>query len=110
MSSPQYPYPPQPPPPNYGPPPSSGNSNLVLALSAGAIVASLAANGYLMYQIHDMREDSAHNQEIVQNEIDTVKENSTVMTAAQRKHLDDLKEELDNRSRQLSQVTGRQPG
>jgi len=105
MSSPQYPYPPQPPPPNYGPPPSSGNSNLVLALLGGAIVASLAANGYLMYQVHDLREDSAHNQEIVQKEIDTVKENSTVMTAAQRKHLDDLKDELDARSRQLSQAS-----
>ena len=28
--------------------------------------------------------------------IDTIKENSTVMTATQRKHLDDLKEELDS--------------
>ena len=105
MSSPQYPYPPQPPPQHYGPPPpSSGSSNLVLALLGGAIVASLAANGYLMYQIHDMKAMSAHNQEIIQSEIDAVKENSTVMTAAQRKHLDDLKEELDTRSRQLSQA------
>lgn len=103
MSSPQYPYPP--PPPHYGPPPPSpGHSNLLMAIAAGAIVASLAANGYLMYQIHDMKAESAHNQEIIQNEIDTVKENSTVMTAAQRKHLEDLKEELDNRSRQLSQA------
>jgi chromosome segregation ATPase len=38
----------------------------------------------------------------MQNEIETLKENSTVMTATQRKHLDDLKEELDSRSRQLN--------
>jgi chromosome segregation ATPase len=40
----------------------------------------------------------------MQNEIDTLKENSTVMTEAQRKHLDDLKADLDTRSRELSQA------
>ena len=38
----------------------------------------------------------------MQNEIETLKENSTVMTATQRKHLEDLKEELDVKSRQAS--------
>jgi chromosome segregation ATPase len=40
----------------------------------------------------------------MQSEIDTIKENSTVMTATQRKHLDDLREELDTRSRQANQA------
>lgn len=101
MSSPQYPYPPQ--PPSYGPPPPSG-SNLKLALAAGAIVASLAANGFLFYQLREMRTETARNQETIQNEIDTIKENSTVMTTAQRKHVEDLREELENRSRQLNQA------
>jgi chromosome segregation ATPase len=101
MSSPQYPYPPQ--PPSYGPPPPAG-SNLKLALAAGAIVASLAANGFLFYQLREMRTESARNQETIQNEIDTIKENSTVMTASQRKHMEDLKEELENRSRQANQA------
>jgi chromosome segregation ATPase len=38
----------------------------------------------------------------MQGEIDTLKENSTAMTASQRKHLDELKDDLDTRSRQLS--------
>lgn len=101
MSSPQYPYPPQ--PPGYGPPPPQG-SNMKSALATGAIIASLAANGYLLYQVHDMRSEAAHTQEVVQNQIDTIKENSTVMTAAQKRHLDDLKEDLENRSRQLNQA------
>jgi chromosome segregation ATPase len=101
MSSPQYPYAPPPPPP-YDP--GSGGSNLKMALAAGAIVALFLASGYLFFQVRDLRAENAHNQEIIQNEIDTIKENSTVMTAAQRKHMDDLKEELDNRSRQLSQA------
>ncbi len=93
---PQYPYP--------APPPPSNNSNMMTALAAGAIIASLAASGFLLYQVHDLRMDTAKGREVMQNEIDTLKENSTVMTATQRKHLDDLKEELDVRSRQLNQA------
>jgi hypothetical protein len=93
---PQYPYPAPPPPP-------STNSNIKTALAAGAIIASLAANGFLLFQVHDLRLDTAKNREIMQSEIDTIKENSTVMTATQRKHLDDLREELDVRSRQAIQ-------
>ena len=106
MSSPQYPYAPHTPPP---PPPSyvlpqPPESNLKLALAAGAIVASLALNGFLLFQVHDLKTETGHNQEIMQNEIDTIKENSTVMTAAQRKHMEDLREELENKSRQFNQA------
>lgn len=95
MTPPQYPYPAPPPPP-------SSNSSLMTALAAGAIVASLAFNGFLLYEIHDLRLDTDKGRELMQNEIETLKENSTAMTATQRKHLDDLKEELDSRSRQLN--------
>src|SRR5947199_10410524 len=96
MSTPQYQYPPQ-------PAPTSG-SNLKTALATGAIIASLAANGFLLYQVHDLRNDSTHTRDVIQNEIDTLKENSTVMTTSQRKHMEELREELDNRSRQLNQA------
>jgi chromosome segregation ATPase len=97
MSSPQYPY--APPPPVH-----DSGANLKMALAAGAIIASLAANGFLLYQLHDLKSDTAHNQEIMQGEIDTIKETSSVMTTAQRKHMEDLREELENRSRQLNQA------
>jgi hypothetical protein len=96
MSAPQYPYPTLPPP--------APNSSLKTALAAGAIVASLAANGFLLWQVHDLRTDTSKGRDIMQSEIDTIKENSTVMTATQRKHLDDLRDELDTRSRQLNQA------
>jgi chromosome segregation ATPase len=98
MSSPQYPYAPPP------PPPQDNASRFRMALAAGAIIASLAANGFLLYQVHGLQTDSDKNREIMQNEIDTIKENSTVMTAAQRKHVEDLREELENRSRQFNQA------
>src|SRR5690242_6041318 len=101
MSSPQYTYVPPPPPPPQQP---DNRARLRIALASGAIIASLAANAFLLYQVHDLREDTAHNREIMQNEIDTIKESSTVMTAAQRKKVEDLREELENRARQSIQA------
>jgi chromosome segregation ATPase len=75
---------------------------MMTALAAGAIVASLAFNGFLLYEIHDLKTDTTKSNEIMQNEIETLKENSTVMTATQRKHLDDLKDELESKSRQAN--------
>jgi len=94
--SPQYPYP--------VPPPPQQKSQLMTALAAGAIVASLACNGFLLYQLHDLSVETAKNHEVMQNEIDTLKENTTVTTATQRKHVDDLREELDAKARALNQA------
>jgi chromosome segregation ATPase len=55
-----------------------------------------------LWQVHDLSQDTTRGRQVMQNEIDTLKENSTAMTAAQRKHLEDLRAELDDRSRQLS--------
>jgi len=98
MSTPQFSYPGAP-----APAPQGGGSNLKTALAAGAIFASLAMNGFLMYQINGMKADSAAQQAKVQKEIDTIVESGTQMTAAQRKALNDLKDDVDVRSRQLSQ-------
>jgi hypothetical protein len=92
MSSPQMNYP--------APPPDK--SNVMTIVAVAAIVASIAANLFLLYQVNGMKDASAHTQEVLQGEIDTLKENSTAMTAAQRKHLDELKDDLDTRSKQLA--------
>ena len=92
MSTPQYPYPPAP----------QGNSNLKSALMGGAIVASLAANGFLLFQVNDLRTETAKGREVIQAQIDTIKESTTVTTATQRKHLEDLREDLDSKAKQLS--------
>ena len=94
MSTPQYPYPPVPQP--------QGNSSLKQALVGGAIVASLAANGFLLYQVNDLKNETFHGREVMQAQIDTLKESSTVTTATQRKHLEDLREDLDSKAKQLS--------
>jgi len=93
MSAPhQYPY--------ASPPP--GNPNVKTALAGGAIAASLLANIFLFWQLHDVKSDSLKDRQTLQAEIETLKENNTAMTSTQRKRLEDLREELDNRSRQLN--------
>ncbi len=86
---------------NYQPPPPP-KPNVMTTVAAAASVASVAFSLFLLYQINGMKDDTAHNKEVFQGEIDTLKENSTAMTAAQRKHLEDLKEDLDTSKRQLS--------
>src|ERR1700743_1018739 len=98
MSSPHFTYPGAPAPPPYG---GGGGSNLKTALAAGGIVASLAAHAVLFYQGNEIKNDNVAQQGKIQKEIDTLVESSTQMTAAQRKALSDLKDDVDVRSRQL---------
>ena len=93
MSSPQI---------NYQAPPPDGKSNTMMIVAIAAIVASIAANLFLLYQVNGLKDETAHSREVLQGEIDTLKENSTAMTAAQRKHMDELKDDLDAKSRQLA--------
>ena len=89
--------------PNYqAPPPPNNNASVMTTVAIAAIVASIAANLFLLYQVNSLKDETAHSREVLQGEIDTLKETSTAMTAAQRKHLDELKDDLDARSRQLA--------
>jgi len=87
---------------NYQAPPPPDKSNVMTTVAIAAIVASIAANLFLLYQVNTLKDESAHSREVMQGEIDTLKESSTAMTAASRKHLDELKDDLDARSRQLA--------
>jgi len=66
------------------------------------MAASIAASLFLMYQINGMKDEAEHSRTVLQGEIDTLKESSTAISAASRKHMDELKDDLDTRSRQLA--------
>ena len=88
---------------NYqAPPPPQDKTSVMTTVAVAAIVASIAANLFLLYQVNSLKDDTAHSREVMQGEIDTLKESSTAMTASSRKHLDELKDDLDARSRQLA--------
>ena len=82
--------------------PNAGGSSVKTALVGGALAALLVSNVYIFVQLHDMKADSVKARESVQAEIENLKENSTVASAASRTHLNSLKEELENARRQAN--------
>jgi F0F1-type ATP synthase membrane subunit b/b' len=64
------------------------------ALVAGAIIALVAANIYLYVQIDHVRTDMAKMQESLKTDISNLKDASSVTVAAQQRHLEAMKEEL----------------
>jgi chromosome segregation ATPase len=62
---------------------------------AGAIIALVAANVYLYIQIDHLRTDVAKLEESFKTGISNLKDASSVTTAAQQRHLETLKEDLE---------------
>jgi hypothetical protein len=90
------------PTPTYQPP--EQRSNLMPALVAGAIIALFAFNFYLYVQIDHVRTDVAQVQEKLSTELTNLRDSANVMSEAQKRHLDTLREELDAARSQARQA------
>ncbi|MCU1275642.1 MAG: hypothetical protein JWO48_3073 [Bryobacterales bacterium] len=88
--------------PAYAPPPSG--SGMKTAILTGAIVALLAANVYLYLQLDRVRTDMAKLRESVLTEITNLRETSSVTSQTARRHVDSLKQELENTRRQANSM------
>ena len=75
--------------------PQPPRSPLLTALVAGAIIALVAANIYLYVQIDHVRTDLAKMDEALKTGLTNLRDASSVTTAAQQRHLETLKEELE---------------
>ena len=84
------------------PPPPSSSGGMKTAILTGAIVAMLAANVYLYIQLDRLKTESAKFRETVLTEITNLRETSSVTNQTARRHIDSLKEELENTRRQAS--------
>jgi hypothetical protein len=71
-------------------------SGLLIALVAGALIALVAANIYLYVQIDHVRTDIAKVRESLLTEVSNLRDASSVNTASQMRHIETLKEELEN--------------
>jgi chromosome segregation ATPase len=69
---------------------------------AGAIVALLAANVYMYVQLDKMRTDLTKFRESMMTEVTNLRDTSTVTSQSNRKHLDTLKDQLEEARRQAS--------
>jgi chromosome segregation ATPase len=79
------------------------HSPLLIALVAGAFVALAGVNIYLYVQIDKMRADMGKMRESILAEVGSVRDASSVSTAAQMRHIENLKQQLaDEQSRSQS--------
>jgi len=82
------------PTPTYLEPPPD-HSGLRTALVAGALIALVAANIYLYVQVDHVRTDMAKMNESIMTELTNLRDASSVNTAAQARHVETLKAELE---------------
>lgn len=72
----------------------------------GAVLALVAANVYMFFQLKDVRQQLVANREAVLEEVAKVREASTVTTQSQRRTVDQLKEQLAKERSALAHLSG----
>jgi chromosome segregation ATPase len=82
--------------------PNATGSGWKTPVLAGAILAVLAANVYMYLQLDKMRADMAKFRETMLTEVTNLRETSSVTTQTNRKHLDTLKDEVEQARRQAN--------
>lgn len=85
----------------YSTPPPSG-SGVKTAFVVGAIIALLAANIYLYFQVERTRTEVAKLRESLLTELTNLRETSSVTNQTARRHLETLKEELEAARKQAN--------
>ena len=81
-------------------------SDAKVPILIGAVIALLGANIYLFTQLNSVRSDFGQFRTTVQNEIESLKESSTVSTQTARRSLTSLKDELETARRHASMAAG----
>ena len=92
-------YPPPPPPP-------AGGTGAKIPILFGAIVALLGANGYLFYQMNNLKTDLGKTQNSILAELDKVREASAVTTQTSKRSVDTLRDQLETERRQARLAVG----
>ncbi len=82
--------------------PNATGSGWKTPVVAGAILAVLAANVYMYLQLDKMRADMVKFRETMLTEVTNLRETSSVTTQTNRKHLDTLKDEVEQARRQAN--------
>jgi len=87
--------------------PSGGSGwSLKISVLFGAVIALLAANVYLFIQVDHLRSDLAKFRDSTLTEISNLRETSSVTTAANRRTLESMREELEAARRQAAIAVG----
>jgi len=91
-------------PVNYGPPPAG--SNLKTSILMGAVVALIAACGYLFYQLSEVRTQIADTKESLSAEIEKIHETSSVTVQTSKRNIESLEKSLAQSRAQAAALSG----
>ena len=121
-----YNYPPQNyPPPNYPPPnyppqgyapqpqpgavnyaPGPAPSNLKTYILMGAVIALIAASGYLFYQLNDVRAQLEKTNQTLAAEIEKIHETSSVSVQTSKRNIEAMQKDVAKYRAQAAQLSG----
>ena len=87
------------------PQPSSGSGPMV-PIMLGVIIALAIATIYMLWQVNKVQKDVATLKEAMATEISGLKQASTVTSAANRQHLENLRTELEAARQQAAMAAG----
>ncbi len=87
-------------------PPQNSNSGQKFAVLFGAVIALLAANLYLYFQVDNIRQDIGRMQESISTDVAALKESSAVTAQTHRRTVNSLRDELETARRQQTMAVG----
>lgn len=94
------------PAPTPAPPPPSGGSSPMFAILFGIVIALAIATMYMFLQLNKMQSQVTAIRESLANEVAGIKQASTVTSAANRRHIESLRDELETARRQAAMAAG----
>src|SRR5579863_1331814 len=104
--APPQPQPQQPAPVNYAPAPAPAGSNLKMSILMGAVIALVAACGYLYYQLSEIRTQIADTKEALSAEIEKIHETSSVTVQTSKRNIEAMEKQLAQSRAQAAALSG----
>lgn len=95
----------QPQPPSFNPE-SSANPGRKIAILFGFVIALVAANAYLFYQLNQVKTDLTRKNDALVAELDKVKEASSITSQSNRRTVQSLRDQLETERRQARLAVG----
>jgi chromosome segregation ATPase len=87
--------------------PSRSGGNIQIPILFGLVIAVAAATAYLFFTVDGLKTDLHSMRESVLAELAKVRETSSISTASNQQHLDELRSELENTRKQAAMAAGR---
>ncbi len=88
------------------PAPAAATGGVKIAVLFGCVIALIAANVYLFYQLNQVKTDLTKKNDALAAELDRVKESSTITAQSSRRTVQALRDQLETERRQARMAVG----